>query len=654
MNKHLKLYRIKQILEEKNKFSDTYIYVPSVWKKPLAKREYTFVQAGDYYHGITADILKRSKAAETYSKSLSVLRKEKDRWASRAVIYNAFPRLTAAFDHDGNNVLGSSQIDMTLNEKGIRDCGTFLKMIAMLPYIQTLGADTLYLLPVNRIGKDARKGNLGSPYATSDLLAFDERLGDPLLGGMAVEDQFAALVEAAHILGIRVILEFALRTSAPDNVNAKEHPEWFYWIRREDAAGFSKPVFTPEELEKIKRIPEGGKDYIAPDESYREQFVLPPKKGKIGLVKDKFVADSPQGEAVIPPAFADWPPDDIQPSWDDVTYLRMYRDGQDKYNYTAYNTLRYYDPKLAREANINASLWEYLSDVIPTYQKKYGIDGSMIDMGHAIPKKLVESIQKKAHEIDPAFAFFEENFYPTGKTGKKGYDAALGFGFECDFSTLYRMVDYARREKPEPVFGTLETHNTPRAAARGGARFSKAGYAVFAFLPSVIPVIHSGFELLETFPVNTGLGFTQDQSDFYAREKLPLFNVGGLNWLAQDSIIDFIARVNALRAENLGLVCDTSEASLDIPHVESPGGKILAYRRINPKNPREQIVVAVNTDPSAGCKFYMHVPYAGDRQATDIVSGFTHTFTSDWLSYDMEPGQVIVLKLEGVVSGQGR
>ena len=59
MNKHLKLYRIRQILEEKNKFSDTYIYVPSVWKKPLAKREYTFVRAGEYYHGIVTDILKR-------------------------------------------------------------------------------------------------------------------------------------------------------------------------------------------------------------------------------------------------------------------------------------------------------------------------------------------------------------------------------------------------------------------------------------------------------------------------------------------------------------------------------------------------------------------------------------------------------------------
>ena len=41
----------------------------------------------------------------------------------------------------------------------------------------------------------------------------------------------------------------------------------------------------------------------------------------------------------------------------------------------------------------------------------------------------------------------------------------------------------------------------------------------------------------------------------------------------------------------------------------------------------------------------MHIPYAGDRQAVDVASGFTHTFTSDWLSYDMEPGQVIVLKL---------
>lgn len=82
-----------------------------------------------------------------------------------------------------------------------------------------------------------------------------------------------------------------------------------------------------------------------------------------------------------------------------------------------------------------------------------------------------------------------------------------------------------------------------------------------------------------------------------------------------------------------------------MPHTESPEGKIISYRRVNTKNPYEQIVVIANTDPVNKRKFYMNVPYSGHRKAKDILSGTVHSFVSDWLSYDMGPGQLIVLKL---------
>ena len=648
MNKTLRLSRILQLLENNSQYAETYIYVPSAWSRPFSPYEYVFVRAKDYYRDVVARILEQARPGVNYATNLSSIQGEADRWSTRAVLYNAFPRLTSAFDHDGNNVIGQSQIDLTLNEKGIRDSGTFLKTIAMLPYIRSLGANTLYLLPVNRIGTTHRKGDLGSPYATADLMDFDPLLADPLLGGMNIADQFAALVEAAHILGIRVVLEFALRTASVDCVQASSHPEWFYWIHRQDADRFEKPCFTPEELQHIRQVPATGReeDYLPPCPDYRQMFTLPPAKGKVKRLKGQPVGQTPEGEAVIPPAFADWPPDDIQPSWDDVTYLRMYRDPKDEYNYMAYNTLRYYDPALAKQENAVRPLWDYLAQVIPTYQKKYGIDGSMIDMGHALPESLVQNIRQEARKIDPTFAFFEENFYPKGQADPQGYDAALGFGFECDLHSLWRMVDYARQDHPEAVFGTLETHNTPRAAARGGARFSLAGYAIFCFLPSVLPMIHSGFELLETFPVNTGLGFTKDQTEFYAREKLPLFYLGALNWLSQDHLTGVLARLNDLRRAHLDLVCDASPQTLDLPHVESPEGAVKAYRRVREDNPHRQIIVLLNTDEASSRKFYLHIPYAGDRKAADVITGFIHTFTSDWLSYEMAPGQAIVLALE--------
>jgi glycosidase len=42
---------------------------------------------------------------------------------------------------------------------------------------------------------------------------------------MTLEEQFKALVEAAHCLGIKVVTEFIFRTSSKDSPIAITHPE---------------------------------------------------------------------------------------------------------------------------------------------------------------------------------------------------------------------------------------------------------------------------------------------------------------------------------------------------------------------------------------------------------------------------------------------
>ncbi|MDD4819422.1 MAG: hypothetical protein PHD21_01090 [Flavobacteriales bacterium] len=644
------LKKVKDTLEDKkNALADTLIYIPSLWVNPEKTTEDINVPAGKFYAHVVSSILKKADKNTNYSQSISQSEGKKSQWTQRAVIYNAFVRLTTAYDHDGNHLIGSEQIDLTINGKGIRDCGTFLKMIAILPYIKSLGVNTLYMLPVNKIGKDHRSGNLGSPYATADLFAFDKRLSDPLLPSMSVDEQFSALVQAAHILGIRVVMEFALRTAALDCTEVEKHPEWFYWIHKDRLSSFGSPAFAAEELEEIKKVPIGSGEYIAPNTEYRNAFTDVPKASSIKKKGDKYTATVSGEEVVIPGAFADWPPDDVQPAWRDVTYLRMYDFPKNKktdndYNYIAYNTIRYYDPLLSKDKYAVGSLWDYLIGVIPFYQKKYGIDGAMIDMGHAIPKKLIKKIIESARKIDPAFAFFEENFYPTQQSKKTGYNASLGFGWELTNDTLGRVLHYCEQKESVSMFGTLETHNTPRAATRGGAEFSRMGYAFMAFLPNVIPFIHSGFELLETMPVNTGVGFNAEQSIFYRALALPLFNVGAYNWLPEENIIGLIARINALRKENEKLITSTSTDSIATLHVEDSCGCVIGYVRKDPENPKKQIVVIVNTDLTASHKFYANVPYSGDSAVNDLLTDFTHTFTSDWFSYEMKPGQVIILK----------
>ena len=97
---------------------------------------------------------------------------------------------------------------------------------------------------------------------------------------------------------------------------------------------------------------------------------------------------------------------------------------------------------------------------------------------------------------------------------------------------------------PVKCFATSETHNTPRTASRkGGSDLSKITYLINKILP--LPTfIHSGFELCETIPVNTGLGFEDVDTTKLTADVLPLFSTSKLSWTNDVNIIDFIVEAN--------------------------------------------------------------------------------------------------------------
>ena len=136
-----------------------------------------------------------------------------------------FIRYTCAYDHDRNLEVNKDPLP-----NGLRETGTFLKAIALLPYLKSLGVDIIYLLPVTKIGIDGKKGDLGSPYAVKNPYELDENLTEPFLD-IPIQDQFKAFIEAAHSLNIKVVTELVLRTASIDSDLAIDHPEWFYWIK---------------------------------------------------------------------------------------------------------------------------------------------------------------------------------------------------------------------------------------------------------------------------------------------------------------------------------------------------------------------------------------------------------------------------------------
>lgn len=468
------------------------------------------------------------------------------------IIYNMFVRHTTAFDHNGDG-----ELNLPVNSDGFRETGTFLKAIAMLPYIDSLGVDIIYLLPVTSIGIDGRKGTLGSPYAIHNPYKLDENLSEPALG-LNVETEFAAFIEAAHLIGMKVVLEFVFRTGSIDSELALEHPEWFYWIKsdienREEGSESEKhygpPIFTEKELEIIKEKVES-EDLVKlppPHDIYQEMFTRAPNKTE--LIKNKIIGNlGKDKQCKIPGAFADWPPDDNQPAWDDVTYLRLF--AHPDFNYIAYNTVRMYDAKLTKKSNRVEALWENICNIIPYYQDKFDIDGVMIDMGHALPSELRSEIVQRARRRNKNFIFWEENFTLSKKSVDDGYDAVVGYLPFDEYRPL-KMKELlellAEEGSPIPFFATPENHNTPRAASRpGGLKFAKLIWVVNSFLPA-IRFIHSGYEVGETSLVNTGLDFTAEEIKKYPSDKLPLFSEAALNWTNPDEWTDFLNYISSIR-----------------------------------------------------------------------------------------------------------
>ncbi len=521
-------------------------HIPLLWDNPIAGRLHTIkTNPFDFF-------LKKIKEIRNLSKY------SKPQHTHQNIVYNMFVRYTAAFDHNNDG-----KVEAGLNAEGFRETGTFLKALALLPYIHSLGCDTIYLLPVTSIGKAGRKGNLGSPYAIADPYKLDENLSEPILE-LSVEEQFAAFVEAAHLAGMRVVVEFVFRTASIDSPLALEHPEWFYWIRddvknrngyKNEPDSYGSPWFDEATLETIKgkiedktftRLPQPSKNFKAlftdtPVKVFRENGFIK------GITK--------QGtKCKVPSAFADWPPDDNQPVWSDVTYLKMY--DNKKFNYIAYNTIRMYDTALARQQYTVEALWKHIEGIIPYYQTQFDIDGVMIDMGHALPPPLLEKIINKARANKPNFIIWEENFALTDEAADKGFDGTLGympFIWNKPQKIKELIALLIRGKCPIPFFLTPETHNTKRAAAYSGSTdFSKYTWAIDAFLPSIL-FIHSGFELGETRAVNTGLQFTKEEIEANPQEILPLFSVAALDWNSSINIIGFIR--NSLKRRNeIGII----------------------------------------------------------------------------------------------------
>jgi len=97
--------------------------------------------------------------------------------------------------------------------------GTFNALLPHLARLDDLGVDILWFMPVQPIGVKQRKGLLGSYYAVSDYRKLNPEFG--------TQSEFKAVIDSAHALGMRVLLDWVPNHTAFDHPWITEHPDWY-------------------------------------------------------------------------------------------------------------------------------------------------------------------------------------------------------------------------------------------------------------------------------------------------------------------------------------------------------------------------------------------------------------------------------------------
>ncbi|MBU1144607.1 MAG: alpha-amylase [Firmicutes bacterium] len=544
-----KLSLLYNILSNKIHLGKINYVVPDIWNawdyqgeelRKLPSGEILVNPYRFYSEIISSYILPSKLEKKDYSLSLSKIQNVKlpknalgGDWVRKAVLYSTLIRTSSAWDHDR-----SFSLDLS-NFNEMKETGTFVKMLPLLPFLKKMGVDTVYMLPISRFSLKDKKGELGSPYGVASFFDIDPNLKEVMTGNeMTLEEEFQAFIEACHVLDMRVVIDIIPRTNAVENDLIKDHPDWFYWIKASEYDNYKVPYVDglentlPPEAKFMKDV-YASKDVLR----HINMFQVNPK-AQNEVLWNELIKNNQNDLSVlieknfnlrIAPAFSDHI-NDVQPPWTDVTFFRMFLDHPaETAKYLKDKTTPPYILFDSIKANLfpgkipNTALWDTLSNIIPYYQNKYGIDGARIDMGHALPKELLKMIIQKAKEVDPDFAFIAEELSTENalKAKEFGYNIIIGNGFWMEpriwEKKLHKFI-YGASEIALPMFACSETHDTARIAGRdGGVVLARLTTTLNMLLPNLVPFINSGQEVYEIQPMNTGVDCT-DKDKF----KLPI------------------------------------------------------------------------------------------------------------------------------------
>ena len=97
--------------------------------------------------------------------------------------------------------------------------GTINAFATHLSRLKDMNVQTLWFMPLQPVGKEKRKGTLGSYYSISDYISLNPEFG--------TSGDFKKLVEEAHALGFKIIIDWVANHTAWDHVWTKTHSDFY-------------------------------------------------------------------------------------------------------------------------------------------------------------------------------------------------------------------------------------------------------------------------------------------------------------------------------------------------------------------------------------------------------------------------------------------
>lgn len=125
--------------------------------------------------------------------------------------------------------LNSSNV-YEVNVRQYTDEGTLNAFKEHIPRLKDMGVEILWFMPLTPIAVKGRKGSLGSNYACSDYTKISSEFG--------TEEDFKQLVQYAHSLGFKVIIDWVANHTGQDHTWTTTNPD--YYIKNEQNQFYDK------------------------------------------------------------------------------------------------------------------------------------------------------------------------------------------------------------------------------------------------------------------------------------------------------------------------------------------------------------------------------------------------------------------------------